>query len=216
MYQNAMQTIGGIKEIDVAKRGNFFLKEFDKNRKKFRDAQIIGNFLNLCPERIVETMFVCGIIMVLTFRIRWGMDASSSIVTLSAFAVAGYRLLPSVNKISSNLNSLIYYQPSLDASYANIMGAREAEREQREYKKRNSTHEVAVKEKRFEDKIEVRQVDFAYEGSKESVLENLNLIISKGEAIAFIGESGAGKSTLSDILLGLLMPQKRLDIYGWS
>jgi len=208
MYQNAMQTIGGIKEIDVAKRGNFFLKEFDKNRKKFRDAQIIGNFLNLCPERIVETMFVCGIIMVLTFRIRWGMDASSSIVTLSAFAVAGYRLLPSVNKISSNLNSLIYYQPSLDASYANIMGAREAEREQREYKKRNSTHEVAVKEKRFEDKIEVRQVDFAYEGSKESVLENLNLIISKGEAIAFIGESGAGKSTLSDILLGLLMPQK--------
>lgn len=207
MYQDAMQTVGGIKEIDVTGRGKYFITKFDSNRKKFRDAQIIGNFLNLIPERIVETLFISGIILVLVFRVRWGMDASSSIVTLSAFAVAGYRLLPSINKLSTNMTNLIYYQPSLEASYNNIIGARKAEDERLKYMREHASDEEKVKDKRFEKSIKVSNVIFAYNTESPNVLNKLSLEINKGKAIALIGESGAGKSTLSDIILGLLMPQ---------
>lgn len=207
MYQDAMQTVGGIKEIDVTGRGKYFIDKFDKNRKKYRDAQIVGNFLNLMPERIVETLFISGIIIVLVFRVRWGMDASSSVVTLSAFAVAGYRLLPSINKLSANMTSLIYFQPSLEASYNNIMGARKAEAERIKYIKEHEVDEQKVQNKRFEDVVSVKDVVFSYNSSSSNVLQNLSLDIKKGKAIALIGESGAGKSTLSDIILGLLMPQ---------
>ena len=37
-------------------------------------------------------------------------------------------------------------------------------------------------------------------------MENINLIINKGERIGIIGETGCGKSTLLDILMGLLEP----------
>ncbi|SEP94873.1 ABC transporter ATP-binding protein [Butyrivibrio sp. TB] len=208
MYQDAMQAVGGIKEIDVTGRGKFFINKFDANRKKFRDAQIVGNFLNLVPERVVETLFISGIILVLVFRVRWGMDVESSIVTLSAFAVAGYRLLPSINKLSSNMTSLIYYQPSLEASYNNIVGARRDEKERIAYIKQHASAEQKVKDKRFEDKITVDKIDFAYNSLSDNVLKKLDLTIKKGTSIALIGESGAGKSTLSDILLGLLMPQE--------
>ena len=220
MYQDAMQAVGGIKEIDVAGRGKFFIERFDYHRKKFRDAQIVGNFLNLVPERVIETLFISGIILVLVFRVRWGMDAQSSIVTLSAFAVAGYRLLPSVNKLSTNMTSLIYYQPSLEASYNNIVGARQAEKKRTDYIQLHAAEEEKVRNKRFEDKITVENICFSYEeDSHKNVLEDLNLTIMKGTSIALIGESGAGKSTLSDILLGLLMPNKgsvymdSIDIY---
>lgn len=207
MYQDAIQTIGGIKEIDVTGRGKYFIDKFDKNRRHYRDAQIIGNFLNLVPERIVETLFVSGIILVLVFRVRWGMNAESSIVTLSAFAVAGYRLLPSINKLSTNMTNLIYYQPSLEASYNNIIGARKAETERIAYVKKYEESEYKVKDKRFEKNVSIKNVVFSYNQSSSDVLKEISLNIEKGKAIALIGESGSGKSTLSDILLGLLMPK---------
>lgn len=207
MYQDAMQTVGGIKEIDVTGRGKYFINKFDKNRQRYRDAQIIGNFLNLIPERIVETLFISGIILVLVFRVRWGMNAGSSIVTLSAFAVAGYRLLPSINKLSANMTNLIYYQPSLEASYNNIIGAREAEIKRIAYVKEHEVSEQKVKDKRFEKSVSIKDVVFSYDASSSDVLKDISIEIEKGKAIALIGESGSGKSTLSDILLGLLMPK---------
>ena len=50
----------------------------------------------------------------------------------------------------------------------------------------------------FEDKIEFRNVTFAY--GKHNVIENFNLIISKGETVALVGQSGSGKSTLANLI----------------
>ena len=43
---------------------------------------------------------------------------------------------------------------------------------------------------------------------EEYVLENVELKIPKGSAVAFVGESGSGKTTLADIILGVLKPEK--------
>jgi ATP-binding cassette subfamily F protein 3 len=47
--------------------------------------------------------------------------------------------------------------------------------------------------------IELDGIEKSYDG-KNYVLENLNLIISRGEKIALVGNNGAGKSTLSRII----------------
>ncbi|MXV50013.1 ATP-binding cassette domain-containing protein [Pedobacter sp. HMF7647] len=50
----------------------------------------------------------------------------------------------------------------------------------------------------FNDKIEFRNVDFAY-GDK-IVLKDITAVIPKGKTIALVGPSGGGKSTLMDLL----------------
>lgn len=50
--------------------------------------------------------------------------------------------------------------------------------------------------------IEFKNVSFSYDG-KNTVLENVNLTINKGEKIAIVGHNGAGKSTLIKLLLRL-------------
>ncbi|MCF8248060.1 MAG: ABC transporter ATP-binding protein/permease [Saprospiraceae bacterium] len=52
----------------------------------------------------------------------------------------------------------------------------------------------------FEDRIELRNVGFAYANSNRAALEDINLTISKGKIVALVGPSGAGKSTLADLL----------------
>ncbi len=50
----------------------------------------------------------------------------------------------------------------------------------------------------FNDKIEFRNVRFAYDDAV--ILDNINLIVEKGKTIALVGSSGAGKSTLADLV----------------
>ncbi len=51
----------------------------------------------------------------------------------------------------------------------------------------------------FADKIELRNVSFAYEDA--AVLKNINLEIPKGKKIAIVGVSGSGKSTFIQLLM---------------
>ena len=50
----------------------------------------------------------------------------------------------------------------------------------------------------FEDKIEFKNVTFAY--GELDVITDFNLTINKGETVALVGQSGSGKSTLANLI----------------
>lgn len=50
----------------------------------------------------------------------------------------------------------------------------------------------------FENKIEFKNVTFGY--GDDTIIENFNLTINKGETVALVGQSGSGKSTLANLL----------------
>ena len=58
--------------------------------------------------------------------------------------------------------------------------------------------ENAVVLEGFNDGIEFRNVNFAYD--QVPVLKNINLHINKGKMVAIVGPSGGGKSTMADLL----------------
>jgi ATP-binding cassette subfamily B protein len=49
--------------------------------------------------------------------------------------------------------------------------------------------------------IEIKNLFFSYQDSKETVLSDINLIIPKGHTLGIIGKTGSGKSTLVNLLL---------------
>ena len=51
----------------------------------------------------------------------------------------------------------------------------------------------------LKDKIEVRDIHFSYDGSRE-VIEGISFEIKRGETVALVGPSGGGKSTLSELI----------------
>lgn len=51
----------------------------------------------------------------------------------------------------------------------------------------------------FKRDIEFHNVSFSYEADKK-ILDRVNLVIRKGETVAFVGPSGAGKTTLCSLL----------------
>jgi subfamily B ATP-binding cassette protein MsbA len=63
----------------------------------------------------------------------------------------------------------------------------------------------AVNVKGFNEKLELKNVSFAYQDKE--VLSNINLIVPKGKTIALVGPSGGGKSTLMDLIPRFMEPQ---------
>lgn len=59
---------------------------------------------------------------------------------------------------------------------------------------------------RLEGGIEFRNVSFAYPGSRQAALNNINIKIQPGERVGVIGRIGSGKSTLEKLILGLYAP----------
>jgi len=52
--------------------------------------------------------------------------------------------------------------------------------------------------------IEIKDVSYSYSGV--TALQNINLHINKGEAVAFMGPNGSGKSTLLKLINGIISP----------
>ena len=65
--------------------------------------------------------------------------------------------------------------------------------------------------------INFENVDFSYDGSEELVLENINLIVEKGEFACVVGPNGGGKTTLLRLILGLNKPLRgKISLFGQS
>lgn len=201
LYQWINQSLGGIKEVKVLNREKFFVDSYKEVYKKLIKGAKNNEMLAAVPKYILETVCIIGMIIAVIGKLLWGRrDLNAFVVQMSAFAVAAFRLLPSVGKISAYINNIMYSIPSLDLIYKDL---KEIENF---IPKENDIS--AIEKWNFDNSIELLNVSYAYEGTDKKVLNNISLTIRKGETVALIGSSGAGKTTLADVFLGLLIPQQ--------
>lgn len=198
IYQWMNQSLGGIKEIKVLNREKSFIKHYDSYFAKYVRVLRLSRLIGVVPKYIIEMVCMTGLLLAIIFKILYGQKELIEFVPqLAVFAVAAFRLLPSVGKINEHLSAVLYAVPSLDLIYNDL----------REIEELEEIHQTRDENWKLKDKIEVKNVSYHYPDAEVNVIEGASLTIERGKTIAFIGTSGAGKSTMVDILLGLLPPQ---------
>jgi ABC-type multidrug transport system fused ATPase/permease subunit len=152
----------------------------------------------MIPKYIVEAVCMTGLLLAIIFKLLWGTaDMVYFVPQLTVFAVAAFRLMPSVGRINGYVSQMISSLPSVNLVYHDL-------EEVDDYQKKQT--EVIQKDWKFRNQIAIENVTFHYSGTERRVIDHVSFTIPRGKMIAFIGTSGAGKTTMVDLILGLLSP----------
>lgn len=199
LYQWVNQSMGGVKEVKVLNREDYFVKNYEKYYQIYIKGLRLNKLLSITPKYIVEAVCMTGLLLAIIVKMFFGQrdDITTFIPQLSVFAVAAFRLMPSVGKINEHINNILYAVPSVELIYNDLKGIEDFQKQEVDERK----------EWNFQNKIETKNITYSYPGTDKKILDNTGCVVPKGKTVAFVGGSGAGKTTMVDIILGLLPPQ---------
>lgn len=208
MIQAVNQALGGIKEIKILARENYFVRAYEENGRYYASSLKKSQFYRNAPKYLIETVCVCGVLATILVKLQAGADVQELVPQLSVFAMAAFRLLPSVNQVNNLLNGILFLKPSIDRIYEDLQEAGA--------KKNERPPELGYKRLPTADSIRFEHVTFRYQGTDREILSDLSVELPLKASIGFAGSSGAGKTTFMDLLLGLLTPDQGRICYGDS
>lgn len=198
-----IQAIYGLKDVKVLNREEFFVRNYFETGKV--GANVARNYavLNNTPRLLIETVFIVAVLSYVAFYISGNGNVEAMLTTLTTFAIAAMRVLPSVNRINTYITEIAYTQPSLDFVYQNLQQGMKTDAMLAERKANSQAEKL-----KLEDKIELSHISFHYPDTDKNIFQDAYMVVPKGKSVGIIGASGAGKSTIVDVLLGLLHAQE--------
>lgn len=210
MHQSINQALGAVKDIKILHREKYFVNAFTGYGKKKMRAVRNNNVLGQAPKFLIETVVIGAVLLVLVLKIYQGENLGSMLPQLAAFAVAAFKLLPSVSKINNYLNNVIFLKPSVDLIYRDIKDTEDMQNY--EISDLNTDDSKYLSER--PQTIEIKNLSYRYPHTDRDVIKDISFSIPLGSGVGLIGPSGAGKSTLADIILGILTPTEGTVCYG--
>ena len=198
-----LQSISGIKEIKTMNKEEYFIDKYSSSTYENADAMRRNITLSSLTKPVVEMTAVGAILVYMSVSILGGADMAQFVSVLSVFAMAAFRMLPSFNRISGCLSTLMFNKPSVDAVYNDVKDIEALEEERKRIRPQQGL-KMSV-----ESSVEISDVRYAYPTKPDvEVLKGISISIPSKKSVAFVGSSGSGKTTMADILLGLYQPQE--------
>jgi len=197
MSKSVLQALGGIKEVKVLRREEFFNKTFKKSSDKCVDINTQFQVLHSLPKMAIEVVCFSGTFILVGLFLLGGANLTALAPQLSVFVFAAFRLLPAIIRLVGYYNSLLMGMASVNAVYKTL------------FEEEDIASVIHQGDEKITDTgrdIYVRRLSFKYPNAMNLVIEGINISIPFNKSVAFIGPSGAGKTTLADLILGVLTP----------
>ncbi|MBL8235822.1 MAG: ABC transporter ATP-binding protein [Bryobacterales bacterium] len=198
-WHEAGQLLSGIKPVKVHRAEEHFISRFSKH------SAVQANLLSWVPvyangpRYLVEPLAFGGLVLTILILAVQGKDFTSVIPVLGVVALAGYRLIPTLQLLYGQVAQLTTMSHHLDEVYEEFIAVEH----------QAASHDDPARPQRplpFERTLTLEKVSFLYSGAHAPILKDVSLTIPKNSSVAFIGRTGCGKSTLLDLILTLQRP----------
>jgi len=205
MIKALQEGLGGIRDVLLDGTQPLYCEIYRTSQIPLMRSHGSNQFIGGSPRCIMESFG-----MILVAALAYGLSrqaegVSHALPLLGTLAAGAQRLLPALQQcygawasIAGNRASLVDALELLDQPLA------------------TESHQVSYAPLEFTDAISFENVRFRYSSDGPWVLDGLNITITKGIRIGFVGSTGGGKSTTLDLLMGLLEPTYgRIMVDGW-
>ena len=207
--KDAQESLAGIREIKILGREDAFTDAFIEAQLELSSARGRHGWLITVPRIAIETIFVACVVLVVAIATLGGRSSREILPLLGLFAYAGFRLIPSANRILLHVDAIRRAMPAVDRLVAHRDEFETAARLQRERERDDEAPAgggAALVVPTFQDALVIDRVSFRYADGAPLVLTDVSLTIRRGQSVGVVGPTGSGKSTLIDLIFGLLEP----------
>ncbi len=187
------EALRGYADIEIAGAKPYITERFMRGIKELRRCSLRAMLMRAMSSYVIEFSLVLGVVAVIIIGLATGHTVGSLKLFLGVFAVAAYRIIPSISRVVSAWTEYkrnLYVVDVLSDELSHPV------------QPTSQTNEKLP----FEKSIELENITFGY--GQERVLSDFSLTISKGEKVGIRGASGRGKTTLFNIVAGLFEPSE--------
>ena len=196
LQKQLAEVIDVSKEIRILGREQFFLDRlYDIHRRQI-EISAGHQFLMQTVRPATEMIMLLAVFAVVGVLLLGGEYTVFSLPELAAFAVAGIRLVPIVNRTTGWYGNLLHGKASMETIVDTFKALQDEP----------LTSLLKIKKLPFERVIEARGVGYSFPDDERAVLHSIDVKIRHGQFVGIIGRSGAGKSTFMNLLVGLITP----------
>ena len=162
--------------------------------------QIFRNvsFLNSLPRVSLEFFLIVGIVSVSGFILSTGELASSLISIMAIYLAAAVRLLPSLSRMVTAIQTVKYSGASIK-----LLFEENARLEKLSKDRASLQSSIDIVKVNDEKKPGVEFLDLSVTVEEKTLVENLSFNLSRGSRVLISGPSGSGKTSLLDVMAGL-------------
>lgn len=166
------------------------------------------------PKLIYESMLVIGGVGLAAWQFAAN-DLVTAVGTLALFLAAGFRLLPTMIRLNSQIVLMrglsVMARPTIAlAAELSADGREVPDTPARDAR----SGPDAPPHSDAPPSLALRDVRFTYLEGKRPAVDGVTLDLPAGGSLALVGRSGAGKSTLADLILGIIEPQHGTILVG--
>ena len=188
------EALRGYADIEIAGAKPYITARFARGIESLRHYSLRAMLMRASSSHVIEFSLVLGVVAVIVVGLAAGQTVASLKLFLGVFAVAAYRIVPSISRIVGGWSEFKRNQFVVDLLSEELAHKSEPT---------SQTTEKLL----FEQTIELDGVSFSYDDNN-LVLNDLSLTICKGEKVGIQGSSGRGKTTLFNLLAALFKPTK--------
>lgn len=199
--KNFNQFLYGIKTVLVHEKSEQFIQKTLEHSAQVSEYQSKIPIYSNGPRYLIEPIAFGGLVAIVVVMALQGRPFSDILPNLSVMALAGYRLLPALQLLYTQLVSVASNSYTLGQLEDEILSI---EKETETEKHPVEDHQLLV----FKEKVTLENISFHYDKNTPAILKEFSLTIPKNHSIGITGSSGSGKSTLVDLLLGLHHPDR--------
>lgn len=191
------QMIGGIKEIKILQKENFFTKWYKKYDFNVANSNRIVTTFTQTNKYLLEMILVLSISFLIFYQIYFLRNTNllDLLPVLAVYTMAAFKVMPSLNRINTALQSIRWGSEVIKVT-SNLLNKKPLSYFSK------SKQQIHI----FKRSIRFKNIFFRFNKSYDYILKNLNMTINKGETIGITGNSGSGKTTILNLLLGVLKP----------
>tara|TARA_B100001175_G_C19506130_1_gene640961 strand:- start:1054 stop:2859 length:1806 start_codon:yes stop_codon:yes gene_type:complete len=192
-FTSVIEAFGAIKEIKLNGIESLYTERFKSSAKRFASTNAAIQIISVIPKYLLETFTFGFLILFIIFSVVNGMNLNDTLPTLTLYAFALLRLIPSAQQIFASLSKIHFTESGLDVILKQFTNDKDY--------KLTSNH---MRKFKIKEQISLENLSFSYSESNQLAIDEINISIPLSSKIGLVGYTGSGKTTLVDLILGLL------------